>query len=273
MPNRPTILAAIVVCFFSFAGLIFYPVFSPLFDDTLLAVQISGFIVISILFGGSIILRHRHSQPMYDRSNLELPNIRLVGLTFGIFIGVILLGYCTMSPLSHQLTLLMQSFYRNPSVAPDTPITWSNGIFAVVLAPCIEELTFRGVLLQGFLARYKPSIAIISNTILFVILHGFGGNTPSHVVLTLAICFVYYLSNSLWLCIELHILHNLLIFCQDLLEQFFALKLFEILEHFSPYQIQYWLLTGVGLVCCGLSLHFMAKMNRQHKSTLLPIDV
>lgn len=273
MPNRPTILVSIILCLLSFLGLGLYPVFSLLFDNKVLPAQLSGFVVMSIIFGGSLMVRHLNSQPLYERSNLALPSLRSVGLTLSIFISAILLGYCTMSPLSHQLTLLMESFYRNPSVAPDTPITWSNLIFGVLLAPALEELTFRGVLLQSFLVRYKPSTAIISNTILFVILHGFGGNTPPQVVITLALCLVYYLSNSLWLCIELHILHNLLVFCQDILERLFALKLFEVLEHFSPYQIQYWLLTGVGLVCCGLSLHFMAKMNRQHKSTLLPIDV
>lgn len=265
IPKHPTIPTAIVLWFLSFLGFGLFPLLSLFSTNILLIAHICGFIGQGIILIGCLTIRHRNTEPRYDRSNLALPDIRSVALTFCVFIGVVLLAYCTMSPLEHQLTVLMQVFYsRSSRIPPDTAILWSDWFFGVLFAPALEELTFRGVLLQGFLARYKPSTAIIANTILFVLLHGFSGNTPSKVVIALALCLVYYLSNSLWLCIELHILHNLLIFCQDILEQFFALKLFEILEHFSPYQIQYWLLTGVGLVCCLFCLQRMATINTRH---------
>ena len=48
-----------------------------------------------------------------------------------------------------------------------------GAVFAVVIAaPIAEELVFRGVILQGFLARYRVGTAVAASALLFGVAHG-----------------------------------------------------------------------------------------------------
>jgi len=80
---------------------------------------------------------------------------------------------------------------------------------AIFLAPIFEELKFRGIILKGFLTKYAPAIAIILSGTLFCAIH------VQPVQLLGALCFgilsgwIYYITESLGLCIFLHCMSNL----------------------------------------------------------------
>ncbi|MBU4011625.1 MAG: CPBP family intramembrane metalloprotease, partial [Proteobacteria bacterium] len=44
-------------------------------------------------------------------------------------------------------------------------------IFVVITAPIIEEILFRGIILEGFLSRYSPRKAILISAFIFSIVH------------------------------------------------------------------------------------------------------
>ena len=85
---------------------------------------------------------------------------------------------------------------------------------AIIVAPIVEEMFYRHVLLRLFLRTYRsPFLAILYSAILFTMLHS--GQIiirPILIVpyLTSGIVFgyLYYKSNSIWFCILMHSLTN-----------------------------------------------------------------
>ena len=84
---------------------------------------------------------------------------------------------------------------------------------AIIVAPIVEEMFYRHVLLRLFLRTYRsPLLAILYSAILFTMLHSFILIRPILIVpyLTSGIVlgYLYYKSNSIWFCILMHSLGN-----------------------------------------------------------------
>ena len=84
---------------------------------------------------------------------------------------------------------------------------------AIIVAPIVEEMFYRHVLLRLFLRTYRsPLLAILYSAILFVMLHSQILIKPILIVpyLTSGIVlgYLYYKSNSIWFCILMHSLGN-----------------------------------------------------------------
>ncbi len=83
------------------------------------------------------------------------------------------------------------------------------GFIAVaVLAPIIEELIFRGVVLQGFLKKYSPVKAIILSAVIFGIAHLNPWQFVAAFIIGTFIGWVYYNTRSIVPCILIHFLNN-----------------------------------------------------------------
>lgn len=85
-------------------------------------------------------------------------------------------------------------------------------ITAVLVAPIYEEIFFRGIFLEGFLNKYKPSTAIIVSALIFGLAHL---NIPQFInagFLGIIIGVVYFKTRSLILCICTHMLNNSMAF-------------------------------------------------------------
>lgn len=81
-------------------------------------------------------------------------------------------------------------------------------LLACVLAPCLEEMLFRGVILQGFLARYPRGLAIWGSALLFGAAHLNLYQAAVGVVLGLMTGWLYERCRSLLPCIGLHAGYN-----------------------------------------------------------------
>ena len=84
---------------------------------------------------------------------------------------------------------------------------------AIIVAPIVEEMFYRHVLLRLFLRTYRsPLLAILYSAILFTMLHSLILIRPILIVpyLTSGIVlgYLYYKSNSIWFCILMHSLGN-----------------------------------------------------------------
>jgi len=82
-------------------------------------------------------------------------------------------------------------------------------IAGVILAPIIEELIFRGIILDGLLRRYSPVKSIIVSSILFGIVHLNPWQFISAVFVGFFSGWVYYKTNNLTLSILIHLVNNL----------------------------------------------------------------
>jgi uncharacterized protein len=91
-----------------------------------------------------------------------------------------------------------------------------NGIWSfmtiVIAGPVLEELIFRGIVLEGFLKRYTPLKSILMSSLLFGIFHLNPWQFVTAMVIGTFIGWVYYRTRSITLAIFIHITNNLVAF-------------------------------------------------------------
>lgn len=80
---------------------------------------------------------------------------------------------------------------------------------ALIGAPIFEEIVFRGILFPFILSRLeRPGLATAITSVIFAAMHF---HLPSFIalfVLSAALCFAYWRTGSLWVCIGMHALFN-----------------------------------------------------------------
>ena len=90
---------------------------------------------------------------------------------------------------------------------PDPPLAYQVAVAvgAVVLAPAIEELLFRGVLLNCWAAKWSVGTAVVASSIAFGILHG---NPVGITVAGLVMAVLYLRTGTLLVPIAFHAANN-----------------------------------------------------------------
>ncbi|SNC65637.1 hypothetical protein SAMN06265337_1341 [Hymenobacter gelipurpurascens] len=79
-----------------------------------------------------------------------------------------------------------------------------------ISAPLLEEILFRGILLNGLLRNYRPWVAIGQSALLFGLFHLNPAQIVSAGIMGLLVGWLYYRTQSLLLCIVMHALNNLM---------------------------------------------------------------
>ncbi len=81
----------------------------------------------------------------------------------------------------------------------------------VVIAPVVEELIFRGLILQGFRRNYNAFVAVFMSALLFALFHLNPWQFPATFVLGLLLGWIVVRTNSIILSIIGHSINNLLV--------------------------------------------------------------
>ncbi len=177
----------------------------------------------------------------------------LSALSFHIFSDPVV----SLFPIPESLKEMTSSLYRNPVI---------SFVLIAVLAPLLEELLFRGVVLHGFLKNYRPSHAIIASALLFAIIHGNLAQGLGAFFIGLVIGWIYWKTQSIIPGIIIHFVNNAFAFSTSLfIDEKDALK--NMSEYF-PEAWMYWaVVIAGGLVCllCLWILHqkFFRLINHQ----------
>jgi len=79
----------------------------------------------------------------------------------------------------------------------------------VIAAPILEEILFRGVILQGLLKNYSPAKAIIWSAVIFGVAHMNMWQTTGAILAGLLLGWVYWKSNSIIPGMVIHFVNNL----------------------------------------------------------------
>ncbi len=87
-----------------------------------------------------------------------------------------------------------------------TPFTL---VSMILLAPVLEELIFRGTILDGFLTYYSAPKAIVYSSILFGLVHALPAAIVGALLLGLFFGWIYYKTRSVGVIILLHITANI----------------------------------------------------------------
>ncbi|GAA0182120.1 hypothetical protein SH2C18_45530 [Clostridium sediminicola] len=102
-------------------------------------------------------------------------------------------------PLPEFILELVEGFLLNPYL-----VLFST----TIIAPIFEEIIMRGIILEGFLNKYKHRTAIILSALLFGLFHL---NIPQFVnafIMGIIFGIIYYKTRSLILCIVAHMVNN-----------------------------------------------------------------
>jgi uncharacterized protein len=100
-----------------------------------------------------------------------------------------------------------------------TQTGWATLVYFVIGAPVLEELIFRGIILDGYLKRYQPTTAIIVSSLLFGAFHFNPWQFVTGTVLGCFLGWVYYRTRSVGPCILVHMAAN---FCGYLVRLVFS---------------------------------------------------
>ena len=158
---------------------------------------------------------------------------------------IILLAVLVNIAIIFSITIPVVSFIPTPDfnekILANTSVD-PNFVFflsIVILAPLIEELLFRGYILEGLLAKYSYKKAILISSLLFAIAHLNIWQFPGTFIGGILLGWLYYKTRSLALVMILHASNNFFVFIQLLIQNnqvnktsttpFFSNNLFEIL--------------------------------------------
>ncbi len=81
-------------------------------------------------------------------------------------------------------------------------------ITVAISAPILEEILFRGIILDGFLKNYAPTKAILWSAVIFGLIHMNPYQFIGATLVGILMGWIYWRTKSLWLCILIHFLNN-----------------------------------------------------------------
>ncbi|MDP3068820.1 MAG: glutamate-5-semialdehyde dehydrogenase [Opitutaceae bacterium] len=111
-----------------------------------------------------------------------------------------------MRALLSEDTLTWLNF--SPSLDQVVEASWQGPLLAIVIAPVTEEIVFRGLILRGLLARWRPWPAIVLSSVLFGVMHLNPAQLPVALLIGGLLGWIYVRTRSLGLCIAGHALNN-----------------------------------------------------------------
>ncbi len=109
--------------------------------------------------------------------------------------------------LQNETDEITNKLQDNPTTATVALIA----VFAVVIAPIVEETFFRGYVFTALRTSLPTAWAALITGVIFGAVHGFGspiGFLPPLALLGVVLCLVYWKTQSLLPCIALHLTNN-----------------------------------------------------------------
>lgn len=87
----------------------------------------------------------------------------------------------------------------------------------VIIAPIVEEILFRGFILQTFLAKFGPKTASAISALIFTFVHFEFQSMGKIFLLGLVLNWVFMRSKSIWPCIGFHVINNAVALLEEFL--------------------------------------------------------
>lgn len=135
---------------------------------------------------------------------------------------------------------------------------WGAVLKVVVIAPIIEELIFRGIIMHGFMRNYPSLIAIFFSGLLFALFHLNPWQFPATFMLGCLLGWIMIITRNIFVCIIGHAINNLLVLLSIEFHSNLSEFSFFLLEKQLQLHISY-LVAGFSLVLIGLFAAFKRK--------------
>jgi membrane protease YdiL (CAAX protease family) len=121
---------------------------------------------------------------------------------FGIILLIVAVVLGVVAVFGHSLT--PEQIAPSPNTA--TEVHWITILLAVVIAPILEEIVFRGILLPALVSRKGWIKGSIYSSLIFSAVHG--PAAPIIMIFSLYLSRMYYRTRSIIPGIILHMIHN-----------------------------------------------------------------
>lgn len=189
-----------------------YSNLKPLFNISVLIItSISSVIIVAKLFvevNDGFVENNQE-----DKFFNKMAKKRLITLCF-IIIGYVLIRNAVLSPI---LDIIESQFHNEELNTVMDKFTLEQiilyiGIYiyqSLAIAPIMEELLFRGVILKGLMNKYSVKTSIILSSILFAIIHGSLQQGVYAFISGLIFSAVYIYTGSIKFTIVAHFLNNI----------------------------------------------------------------
>ena len=128
-------------------------------------------------------------------------------------------------------------------------------LMVVVAAPVLEEIFFRGILLEGFLHNYSPRKAILLSALIFGGIHINPVQVPGAFLIAIFLGWVYWKTRTLLPVILIHFINNLISFLVYLRHGEAIFQPDPILER----SFGYWALIGIAAVIATIGILWLKK--------------
>lgn len=133
--------------------------------------------------------------------------VRIPLVYFGIYIVVGAVNRGVYQSLA--LVDVFKGDLSGPSSRSSGPVI--DFIGSVIVAPLVEEVLLRGLVLQGLLRRYSKSTAILISSAIFGVFHGNSIQAINAFVVGCFLGWLFVATRSLWVTILMHACHNLFV--------------------------------------------------------------
>ena len=202
----PQLLMATVVIII-YVGATVMPETSPedVQPDLMLLAGI-GFLITLILLW--LILRKKWRQERYWQFPKDKGYALLIGALLGIFLNVAFVGIIYLSRLEELFPLHAELMELITGGNP-----WIMFVSVVILAPVVEEIIYRGVIMELFRSvGFRVSVIVVLQALIFGVIHGNWLQGMYAFVLGIFLGLVYLKVGSIWMPILMHVTFNLNLF-------------------------------------------------------------
>ncbi|MBB6463462.1 CPBP family intramembrane glutamic endopeptidase [Flammeovirga kamogawensis] len=237
-------------------------IFVSIFTSSLEGVLDKGLILfISYLFSMGIplgiIYSVRKRKTGRTSFNFKLEYLAILPIVFFVTLG---LQFGLVGPIADLIPMPEEFVAFFKELMGDNDIY--NFLTVVIAAPILEELIFRGLILDSFLKRYSPTKAILYSSMFFGLIHFNPWQFIAAMVLGCFIGWVYYKTKSVSYGIIIHMINN---GCAFLMMVFISedqmnLTGPELYGGFTNYVI---IIIG-SLLVTGLGLYYLSKYFKDH---------
>jgi membrane protease YdiL (CAAX protease family) len=175
--------------------------------------------------------------------NLRLPKIKWI---FYSFLFVATLEVSLVYPLSFLINFLIQ---KDQSQSSYIELFSILAFAAVFIGPLVEELIFRGIILNVLKVKYGNKLALIVSSVLFSVVHVNPNQIAVGLVIGFILGYIFILTNSLAFVILLHSMANL---TNILIGKFFIKDVAK--ENLNSYMIYgefSFFIMGIGALICS----------------------
>ena len=162
--------------------------------------SVGAFVLYNLSLGLSILFAWK----MGNRTTLETGPFPLVLVPILVFItpAISLL----MEPIIESIPYFQE--FQEMFMGMLGEETWIIFITVAISAPILEEILFRGIILDGFLKNYSPTKAIVWSAVIFGLIHMNPYQFIGATLVGILMGWIYWRTRSLWLCILIHFINN-----------------------------------------------------------------